>query len=150
MADWNVSASPATMGVERGRKLKKAISVPPEFQRVTYSSERELLVKDLLLKTGCVVVPHWEQGKIYRFDIYGSDNGVERAVGDINRWISQAHAKSKDSTAWAKLPAFNADEWYYDRVTQMEGDRKQIFLGPVPELSDDSPRPPSVSITRKS
>lgn len=135
-------ASPLT-----GRKPNKTIPVPSEFRRDTHARERDVLVNDIKVKTDCQLVPHWEQGKICRFDIYGPSAGVEKAVALINKWISNAHVKSKDSSAWAKLPAFDVDDWYYEKVAEMEGERKKMFLGPKPDRPEGAAQLPNVCCT---
>ncbi|KAF2856104.1 hypothetical protein T440DRAFT_494916 [Plenodomus tracheiphilus IPT5] len=132
--------------IDKGRKPNKIIPVPPEYRRITLLRERDLLVHDLLINTNCVVVPHSDQSRITRFDIHGTSTAVERAVAQINKWIANAHIKSKASSAWAKMPAFNANDWYYDQVTEMETGRKQMFKEAVPELAEDAPKLPSAIV----
>ncbi|KAF1840783.1 uncharacterized protein K460DRAFT_321268, partial [Cucurbitaria berberidis CBS 394.84] len=127
-------------------KPKKIVPVPPEFRRITHAAERDMLVNDVKIKTDCLVTPHWNQGKIFQFDIYGSGAGLENAIAHLNHWISNAHVKSKDSSAWGKTPAFNPNQWYYDRVAELEGDRKQVFKGPAPTFPQDAPKLPSVIV----
>lgn len=116
-----------------GKKPVKVVLVPPEFRRRTYPAERDGLVNDVKVRTGCDLVVHWDNGRICQFDLYGSAINVTDATGILHQWISAARQKSKDSSSWAKLTAFNADKWYYDRVEEMEQDRKEVFLGPIPQ-----------------
>ncbi|KAH9870555.1 hypothetical protein IAQ61_006031 [Plenodomus lingam] len=124
MSGW---AAPTT--IEKGRKPNKTIPVPPEYRVVTLARERDLLVNEVLVNTGCTVVPYSEQGRVTRFEIYGA--AADAAVAMINKWISKAHVKSKAASSWAKTPAFNANDWYYEQITEMELERKQMFKGPV-------------------
>jgi hypothetical protein len=124
-----------------GKKPTKTIPVPPEYRRQTLSRERDTLIYDVLVEANCHVVPHWDQGKIKSFDIYGSGHDLERAVTRINRWILSAHIKSKESSAWAKLPAYDPNKWYYDRVEEKEHESKQRFKEPAPQPEDpDAPK----------
>ncbi|KAH7385604.1 hypothetical protein BKA66DRAFT_583220 [Pyrenochaeta sp. MPI-SDFR-AT-0127] len=115
-----------------GKKPNKIIPVPPELRRHTVARERDTLVNDIKINTGCSVDSHWEHGKISQFDIYGPGASVDIAVRQINHWISRVHAKSKESSAWAKTPAFDSNRWYYEEVEEKERDRKQVFKGPAP------------------
>ncbi|KAL5116760.1 hypothetical protein ACEQ8H_005372 [Pleosporales sp. CAS-2024a] len=118
-----------------GKKLN-CVHVPCEFRRHTLKAERNTLVHDLQVDTGCHVVPHWEQGtgKIKLFEIYGSRSGVEKAVAYIYSWItaSQTNPKTTAASAWAKIPAYNFNNWYYKGVDQMVNEHKQQYKGPVP------------------
>ena len=92
-----------------------------------------MIVNELKIKTGCAVIPQWDQGRIYQFGIVGTGAGLERAVWYINQWISKAHIKSMDSAAWAKTPAFDTNKWYYEEVEVLELERKQVFRESAPE-----------------
>ncbi|KAI8941368.1 hypothetical protein NX059_002592 [Plenodomus lindquistii] len=139
-----MSSPTAPPAVDKSRKPNKIIPVPQEYRVVTLMRERDTLVKDILLHTGCTVVPRSEQGRIVRFDIYGA--AVDLATTYINTWIVKSPIKSKASSAWAKMPAFNADDWYYKQVTEMEAGRKQMFKGPAPEVTEDAPKLPSIIV----
>jgi hypothetical protein len=115
-------------------KPNKIIPVPPEFRRPTHASERELIVNEIKVNTGCTVTPQWDGGKIYQFGIFGAGAGLEQAIRYINQWISKAHIKSKDSSSWAKTPAFDQNKWYYDFVEGLERQRKDVFKGKAPEV----------------
>jgi hypothetical protein len=126
-----------------GKKPNKTIPVPSEYRRQTLARERDTLIYDIFVEANCSVVPHWDQGsgKIKSFDIYGAGSNLEKAVTHVNRWISNAHVKTKESSAWAKLPAYDANRWHYDRVEEKEKESKQRFKGPVPPPDDpDAPR----------
>ncbi|XP_014555428.1 hypothetical protein COCVIDRAFT_38785 [Bipolaris victoriae FI3] len=117
----------------KGKKPNKVISVPAGFRRPTYARERERIVSDVKVSTGCAVIPHWsykqnqDQSIIYQFDIFGTGTALEKAVRHINQWISKAQNKTKDSSAWAKTPAFDPNKWYYEQVDDMKQRHKQIF-----------------------
>jgi len=141
---WSVAPPPPPGVVDRsaliGKKPSKTIPVPYEYRRQTLSRERDLLVNDIKEKTECDVVPHWEEGKIASFDIYGPGHGVEQAVRHLNQWISKAHTKSIGASAWAKLPAYDFNKWYYAQVEELENMYQQKFRGPVPlENDEDAP-----------
>ncbi|KAF2833240.1 hypothetical protein CC86DRAFT_415001 [Ophiobolus disseminans] len=132
-------------GIDRsaftGKKPNKIIPVPHEYRRQTLSRERDMLIHDVEQKTGCDLVPHWDQGKVTSFDIYGSGHGVEKATVYLNHWISNAHTKSIGASAWAKLPAYDPNKWYYAQVEELDNVYKQRFRGPVPSEGDaDAPR----------
>jgi acyl-homoserine lactone acylase PvdQ len=135
------SAPPPASGVDKsafiGRKPNKVIPVPGEYRRQVLSRERELLINDIKDKTDCDVFAHWVQGKITSFDVYGSGHGVEKAVHYLNHWICNAHTKSTGASAWAKLPAYDFNEWYYKQVEEMDNAYKQRFRGPVPSINDE-------------
>jgi hypothetical protein len=124
-----------------GKKPNRTVTVPLEYQRQTLTRERDTLVNDVQVETNCHVDPHLDQGKIKSFDIYGAGSNLNKAVARINEWISNAHTKSRESAAWAKLPAYDANKWHYDRVEEKENESKQRFKGPVPPQGDpDAPR----------
>lgn len=147
MDGWNDTAT--APGTDKnsfiGKKPNKIIPVPDEYRRLTSARERDTLVNDLKVTTNCTVVPRWEQGKICRFDIYSSAAGVEHAIRHLNQWISTAHARSKDSSAWPKIPAFEFDQWYYEEVAEMEDARTQMFKEPAPQFPENAAKPPHVS-----
>ncbi|KAI4925033.1 uncharacterized protein J4E92_007071 [Alternaria infectoria] len=116
-------------------KPKRFIPVPPEYRRLTHTTERELIVNEIKINTGCDVIPKWDAGYITQFAIAGQGAGVEKAVRYINHWISNAHIKSKDSSSWAKTPAFDHNKWYYDSIEERERQRKEEFKGKAPEVS---------------
>ncbi|KAI4686318.1 hypothetical protein J4E81_008670 [Alternaria sp. BMP 2799] len=116
-------------------KPKRFIPVPPEYRRLTHTTEREHIVNEIKINTGCDVIPKWDAGYITQFAIAGQGAGVEKAVRYINHWISNAHIKSKDSSSWAKTPAFDHNKWYYDSIEERERQRKDEFKGKAPEVS---------------
>ncbi|KAI4616063.1 hypothetical protein J4E83_006733 [Alternaria metachromatica] len=116
-------------------KPKRFIPVPPEYRRLTHTTERELIVNEIKINTGCDVIPKWDAGYITQFAIAGQGAGLEKAVRYINHWISNAHIKSKDSSSWAKTPAFDHNKWYYDSIEERERQRKDEFKGKAPEVS---------------
>jgi hypothetical protein len=131
---WNAPAPAPLIDPDAfiGKKPTKIIPVPSEYRRQTLARERDKLIHDLRVETNCHVVPHWEQGTIKSFDIYGAGSGVERAIGRLNQWISNAHTKAIAASAWGKISAYNYDKWYYNQVEQMENTRKQLYRGPKP------------------
>jgi hypothetical protein len=129
----------------RNRRPNKVIPVPQEFRRLSHLAERNTLVNDIKTSTGCTVVPQCDQGRVLQFGIIGAGAGLEKAIRQINEWISNAHVKSKDSSAWAKMPAFDVNKWYYEQVTEMELQHKQIFKGPIHEAAEGEAPLPSVS-----
>ncbi|KAH3960469.1 hypothetical protein HBI25_223150 [Parastagonospora nodorum] len=134
---WNAPASAPLIDPNAfiGKKPAKVIPVPSEYRRQTLARERDTLVHDLRVETNCHVVPHWDQGMIRSFDIYGAATCVEKATGRINHWISNAHTKALAASAWGKIPAYNYDKWYYNKVEEWENTRKQLYRGPIPAQS---------------
>ncbi|KAH7095379.1 hypothetical protein FB567DRAFT_29175 [Paraphoma chrysanthemicola] len=115
-----------------GKKPSKVISVPHEYQRVTLARERDLLVHDIKENTNCVVIPQWDrQGKVTSFDLHGSGFAVDKAVRRLHEWISNAQKKSVGASAWAKMPAWIYNDWYYQTVETMELERKQKYKGGI-------------------
>lgn len=141
-------ATPTSSFIDRsafiGKKANKIISVPHENRRQTHTRERDILVADIKDKTNCTVIPRLEdqgRGKIKSFDIFGSGVGLEKAVGYLNAWICNSNVKSMGSSAWAKISAYDGNDWYYNRVQQLEDTRKQHFTGPIPEKGGEEPVP---------
>ncbi|KAL6708415.1 hypothetical protein ACN47E_002678 [Coniothyrium glycines] len=128
------------------RKPNKSIPVPLEFRRISQPSEREILVYNVKLKTDCILVPRWEESRIHRFDIYGSASGVDKAVAIVNKWITNAHSKSKDASAWAKTPAFDLNQWQDERDLETENELKKEFLRPRPDMAEDAVHLPRVIV----
>ncbi|KAH7414266.1 hypothetical protein DE146DRAFT_29117 [Phaeosphaeria sp. MPI-PUGE-AT-0046c] len=123
-----------------GKKPNKVIPVPNEYRRQTLAREGQILVNELRIGANCHVELDWDYNKIIKFEVYGTGADVERGVSQINRWISRAHTKSKDSSAWAKIPAYDFDDWYYDRIENIQDERKLLFKGPMPlEGHPDAP-----------
>jgi hypothetical protein len=131
-------------------KPSRIIDVPPESRRRVLSNEREQLLQDVHLSTGCDVVARWgkDHGAIYRFEIFGSGLGLDRAVRLLNDWVSQALKRSEKSSAWAKLETHDADKWYYDEVERLDEEWSQQFKGPVPEAQESDPIRPKVAVFR--
>jgi hypothetical protein len=119
-----------------GKPPNKVIAVPHEYQRRTLAREANTLVNDIKVNTGCNLVLHWVQGKIASFDVYGPSAGVEKAVRHINHWIANARTKSRESSAWAKMHAYNDETWRTEEVERMENERKKMFKEPVPPDGD--------------
>ncbi|KAF2637096.1 hypothetical protein P280DRAFT_458889 [Massarina eburnea CBS 473.64] len=126
---------------QSGRKPSQVIIVPPEYRRDTTSAERERLIYTLK-QYGVELVPNWDvgsangQGPITRFLMFGTGSGLEKATVEINKWILSAKTKSKESTAWAKTPAYDVNKWWYEQVWEKEAARKEMFKG-LPEDEND-------------
>ncbi|KAF2691292.1 hypothetical protein K458DRAFT_287346 [Lentithecium fluviatile CBS 122367] len=117
-----------------GRKPSRTVNVPSEYIRDTTIREKERVVDELKLETGCDVLPRTDHKKrITRFEIYSAGSGVDNAVVKVNEWIVKASTKSKESSAWAKLPAFFHDKWYDNAVREAEKARRARFKEPIPE-----------------
>ncbi|CAN9459735.1 hypothetical protein CUC08_Gglean010604 [Alternaria sp. MG1] len=128
--------NPGESGPAPRPKPNKTILVPQEFRRPTHARECDNIVNEVKVRTGCAVIPQWDDGRIYQFGIAGGGAGLEKAVRYINQWISNAHVKSKDSSAWAKMPAFDPNKWYYEQIEEMERQRKEAFRGTAPKVSE--------------
>ncbi|KAF1835518.1 hypothetical protein BDW02DRAFT_548101 [Decorospora gaudefroyi] len=120
----------------KGKKPNKSIPVPSEFRRDMHVRERDMLVDEIKNKTGCTITPQLDHGRIYQFGIFGAGAGLEKAVRHINDWISKAHNRTKDSSAWAKMPAFDAKKWYDNQIGEQVQQHKQIFRGPISEAPE--------------
>lgn len=131
----------------RQKKVYCTIPVNAEYKRETHRREGTILVDSVYNDTGCIVVAHWEQSTVKRFDVYAGA-GSQSAVATINRWIARGEQKSKDSSAWAKTPAFNHAQWYQEELERREEERMEGFLGSVPDMREDEPVWPKVSISR--
>jgi hypothetical protein len=122
-----------------GQKPSKVIPVPLEFRRRTHATERDILVYELEVEARCFLRPHWDEGRITLFEIFGvpsAKSNVEGAAARINHWIATAHSKSSDSSAWAKTKAWDFNQWYYNEIDQAgEMDRKR-YIGPKPLPGD--------------
>ncbi|KAF2739947.1 hypothetical protein EJ04DRAFT_604586 [Polyplosphaeria fusca] len=126
---------PDKRGVPRyDRKPNRSILVPPEIRPDVVKLTLQDLTRKLKTETGCDVVPHFGgHSKLTSFDIFGAGTGPERAVKSLNEWIATASTKSAASSAWAKMPAFDPNKWYYNEIDIMEQNRKQVFKGAVPQ-----------------
>jgi hypothetical protein len=136
---WNTppQSSVIDLNALQGKKPNRVVSVPLEYRRQTLVRERDTLINDLRVETDCIVIPNGNQTVIRSFYIFGSGSNVEKAVRHLNQWISKAHVKSIASSAWAKMPAYNSDKWYYNEVERLELERKQRFKGPLPQAEGD-------------
>lgn len=128
--------NPGESGPAPRPKPNKTIVVPQEFRRPTHARECDNIVNEVKIITGCTVIPQWNDGRIYQFGIVGGGVGLEKAVRYINQWISNAHVKSKDSSAWARMSAFDPNKWYYEKIEEMERQRKEAFRGTAPKVSE--------------
>jgi hypothetical protein len=118
----------------RGLRPARRVIVPQEYLRATYARERERNYYTWKYNTGCEILAYGRYNKITRFEVFGAK--VDQAVKEINEWIMDATTKSAESTAWAKIKAFDANEFGYDRLRAWENQRKQMFNGPIPEELD--------------
>jgi hypothetical protein len=125
-----------------GKKPNKVVPVPREYQRQTLARERDLLVNDIKIQTNCVAIPRWDsQGKVTSFELHGSGYAIDKAVRLLNSWISNAQKKSIGASAWAKMPAWVYNDWYYQTVEIMELERKQKYKGDiVPDDNGELPK----------
>src|SRR5690242_10864341 len=124
--------------VLRQKKVTCTIPVHGEFRRITHRREGTTFVNSIYNETGCIVVAHWDQQTIKRFDVFAGA-GSQNAVVAVNKWIARGGEKSKDSSAWAKTPAFNHDKWYQEQLERNEDERMEFFLGPVPDAQPGDP-----------
>lgn len=136
-----------TLSDIKSRPISNTIHVHQEFRRSTHHREGDNLINSVYKETGCIVVAHWEQRSIKRFDVFGGSN-CSNAVAAINKWIARANEKSTDAAAWAKMPAFNHDEWYQEILQQEEEEHSERFLGPVPAVQEGEPMRQKVTFLR--
>jgi hypothetical protein len=118
------------------RKPAEEIDVPREYRRTTYQREADRLTHTWKVEYGCDVALWWEQWRITKFAVYGTGAGLEKTIGEIHKWILKAKDKAKESSAWAKMPAYDVNEWWFEQVRSKEAARKEVFKGPVPEDDD--------------
>lgn len=121
-----------------GRKPTKTVIVPPQYYRPTLPRERQTNYRTWKLNTACDVLAYGDKnsGKITRFEVFGAGANSDQAVKEINGWINKAATKTPESTAWAKIVAFDANKYGYDQLRAQEAQRKQMFKGPIPEGTD--------------
>ena len=129
--------------VLRQKKVSCQIPVQAEYRRTTHKRESATLINSIYKDTGCIVVAHWDQSIIKRFDIFVGA-GSKNAIAAVNKWIARGDEKSKDAAAWAKTPAFNHAQWYQEELERQENERMEFFLGPVPEAQEGEPMRPKV------
>jgi hypothetical protein len=129
------------------KKVACKIPVQPEYRRPTHRREGDTLVNSVYKDTGCIVVAHWQQQYIAGFEVLASPNS-SNAVAAINHWIARGNEKSKESSAWAKMRAFNVDDWYQQQLQQQDNERRERFLGPVPNAQEDEPERLTVKFLR--
>ena len=122
----------------RHKKVAYKIPVQPEYRRPTHRREGDNLVNSVYNETGCIVVAHWQRQFIVGFDVLTALNS-SNAVASINQWIARGDEKSKESSAWAKMPAFKFNDWYQQRLQQQDNEFRERFLGPVPDVQEDEP-----------
>ena len=84
---------------------------------------------------------------IKRFDVYAG-TGSKDAVATLNKWIARGDQKSRGSSAWAKTPAFNHDQWHQEQLELLEEERMEFFLGPIPDAQEGEPMRPKVGLTQ--
>ncbi|KAF2631906.1 hypothetical protein BU25DRAFT_454288 [Macroventuria anomochaeta] len=120
------------------KKVSQIIPVHAEYRRTTHRREGATLINSVYKDTGCIVVAHWDQSTIKRFDVFVGA-GSKSATAAINKWIARGDEKSTDAAAWAKTPAFNHAQWYQEELERQEEERMEYFLGPEPESQEGEP-----------
>lgn len=115
-----------------GRKPSKTIIVPNEYRPTIRPQDLERLTSHWHKETGCEVLYVMRSRILVKFDIFGSGAPLEHAIRIINKWIQGANTRSSASSQWAKTPAFDPYQWYYDKINAMEAERKERFKGPMP------------------
>ncbi|KAF1943245.1 hypothetical protein EJ02DRAFT_343738 [Clathrospora elynae] len=127
-----ITAPPGVKLEKLKGKKSRIIPVHPEFRRDMHKSECDRLLEEVQIKTDCIVLAHWEQYNIIKFEVFQA-TGVEKAVVMLNKWIAKGPMKTKESSAWAKMPAYNAGEWYNGEVEESEDKRKESYKTSTPE-----------------
>ena len=122
----------------RQKKVGQTIPVHTEFRRPTYRREIAALVNSIYKDTGGIVVAHWDQTEIKKFDVFVGA-GSKGAIVAVNKWIARGDEKSREAAAWAKLPAFDHAKWYQEELERQEEERLQVFLGQEPEVEEGAP-----------
>lgn len=116
-----------------GRRPNKTILVPEEYRPTARPQVLEQLTSYWQEKTGCEVIYQLQFRKLIKFDIFGSGARLDHAIRVINKWIEGANTKTPASSAWAKMPAFDPNQWYYDEINAMEAERKEMFRSAMPD-----------------
>lgn len=129
------------------KKISCTIVVQKEYQRTTQRREGAALISSIHKDTGCIVVAHWGQSAIKRFDVYAG-TGSKNAVATINKWIARGDQKSRAPSVWAKTPAFNHGQWHQEQLELLEEEKMEFFLGPIPDFQEGEPVRPKVVIAR--
>lgn len=114
----------------------RQIPVHAEHRRATHQAEGRTLVNSIYGDTGCIVVAHWDQQSIKCFDVFAGPGSVN-AIAAINKWVARGDEKSRESSAWAKMPAFNQEQWLQEQLERIEDEQTDMYLGPVPEAQND-------------
>ena len=81
----------------------------------------------------CEIIPRNQNGRLVRFDVYGSGHKLDAAVKAINRWIESSATKATASSTWAKLSAWEYTKWYEDQLREDTKERQQRFRDAKPE-----------------
>ncbi|KAF9696079.1 hypothetical protein EKO04_006091 [Ascochyta lentis] len=129
----------------RQKQVSNTIPVHAEYRRATHRREGATLIDSIHKETGCIVVAHWDHSTIKRFDVYAG-TGLKSAVAAINKWITRGDQKSKESSAWAKVPAFNQAQWCQDQFELEQEEKMGLFLGPVPDMQEGEAMRPKITL----
>lgn len=124
--------------VLRQKRVTCTIPVHGEHRRATHQNEGRTLINSVYRDTGCIIVAHWDQHVIKQFDVFAGP-GSRNAIAAINKWIARGDERSKDSSAWAKTPAFDQEQWDQELLARMEDEQAEIYLGPMPDAQEGDP-----------
>ncbi|KAF2002946.1 hypothetical protein P154DRAFT_487968 [Amniculicola lignicola CBS 123094] len=116
------------------RKPNRVLRVPPEMRpRHILVDLQRVASQEWKAETNAEIVPVFEMGRLVQFNLYGSAANLDAAVKLVNKWLEAALTKTAPSTAWAKMKAFDPNEWQFDTVRSLENNRKQKFKEPIPK-----------------
>lgn len=112
------------------RKKPKPFDIPSGYHPAINFYDAKRQCESWKSETGCDIMPYFTNGKLVRFDIFAaSANQFDETTRIIKKWIIKVKDKSRGSALWAKLPAHDANKWYYEQVATLEDERKKGFMG---------------------
>ncbi|KAF2189739.1 hypothetical protein K469DRAFT_658880 [Zopfia rhizophila CBS 207.26] len=109
------------------KKPQREVVVPSEFRPAVRYDDLERIANTISLESGSHVVPSVSKGEPLRFLIYGQGTALDDAIRCVNQFIDRARTKTAASTTWAKLKAFDANEWCRNELKVMEDQHKAQF-----------------------
>ncbi|PSN72821.1 hypothetical protein BS50DRAFT_169458 [Corynespora cassiicola Philippines] len=129
--------------MDRSKKKppNRSIEVSHEYRRPLTQIELERLIGQWKERTGCQVkiVTAGKSHNAIKFEIFGgSASDLDKASQEINDWIHKSNTRAFASQRWAKLSAFDFNNWWYEQLAEWKTTEKQRFKGPLPQ-GDEGP-----------
>ena len=138
-------------GNRDGRRPNHIINVPPEYQRETFSLEREAMTARWKTETGCEILPQSKGPQrliIERFEIFGATSHLEKAIQKIEEWIRSSRIKSAAAATWGKIPAYDPKVWGREYTEHQQQLWKQQFIREMPKEWESVYKSPVCRSTR--